>query len=176
MSYGVLTLGEMAEALAAEGAAGSVDTLMRQIRHWTNVGLLRTIGPARSGTGVPRRYEFLELEKAALLNEFACYGLTVGQLSGFDVWVYSLANDERWEAARAGGRVVFVEMARYEGGAVSWWIGYDRPLSRTVERLTPPLKRGPDDKGELMAEKFRSAVVLNLTDIIAPLQKYAGEE
>jgi DNA-binding transcriptional MerR regulator len=71
MDVGQYTVGEMARRLARSGTPEEIAILTRQLRNWTATGLLTPIGEKHEGTGKHRRYDNVELLKAALLDVLA---------------------------------------------------------------------------------------------------------
>jgi hypothetical protein len=65
------TVGEMASRIARSGSEDEVAAITRQLRNWTNLRLLAPLEELHSGTGRHRRYEAIELFKAAILEVLA---------------------------------------------------------------------------------------------------------
>lgn len=73
-----VAVGPLSEAIAPPGVDPSL--VSRQIRHWTNSGLLTTVDDKHGGSGKHRRYDLTQSYHSALLAELAQYSLTIGTL------------------------------------------------------------------------------------------------
>lgn len=74
----LLTIKDVARCVAFEKSEEGIARTARQIRHWTQCDMLRTVSQKNTGSGVPRLYEEEPtLEIAAILLEVARYGATV---------------------------------------------------------------------------------------------------
>lgn len=74
----LLTVKDIAERISFDGSEDGVARTLRQVRHWTQCDLLRTISEKNTGKGVPRFYEDEpSLLIAAILLELCRYGATV---------------------------------------------------------------------------------------------------
>jgi hypothetical protein len=70
-SRATYTVGEMAGRIARTGADDEVAGITRQLRNWTGLRLLTPLDEPHQGTGHHRRYDDLELFKAAILELLA---------------------------------------------------------------------------------------------------------
>lgn len=105
----VLTLKDLASAVALTTSDAGIARAMRQLRHWTQSDVLRTLSEKSTGSGVPRLYAVEPtIEIAATLQEFARFGATVDILKAvadelYDEWddggfiiSNALANDDEY--------------------------------------------------------------------------------
>jgi len=77
----VVTAKDIAEAIAFRKDKGGFPKALRQVKHWTDTGLLNTITPLDTGSGVAREYEDEPTVLiAAILQELVLLGCTVEQL------------------------------------------------------------------------------------------------
>jgi len=73
-----LTVKDIATKIAFERSESGISRALRQVRHWTESGLLRTKSKKRTGKGIPRLYEEEPtLYVAAILYELVRYRATV---------------------------------------------------------------------------------------------------
>jgi hypothetical protein len=77
----VLTAKDIAEAIAFKKDRGGFPKALRQVKHWTDKGLLRPITPLDTGSGVAREYaDEPTVLIAAILQELVLLGCTIEQL------------------------------------------------------------------------------------------------
>jgi hypothetical protein len=77
----VLTAKDIAEAIAFKKDRGGFPKALRQVKHWTDKGLLRAITPLDTGSGVAREYvDEPTVLVAAILQELVLLGCTIEQL------------------------------------------------------------------------------------------------
>jgi DNA-binding transcriptional MerR regulator len=96
-----LSVTELAERIARRHFPGDdIDSLSRQIRHWTEQGALRPIGGSE-GRGHHRRYPQQAVYVAAILSELARFGVPVAGLKAASdllykagVWRFARDTDE----------------------------------------------------------------------------------
>jgi hypothetical protein len=93
----VLTLKDVAAAVALSNTEAGISRAMRQIRHWTQSDILRTFSEKSTGRGVPRLYPVEPtIEICAILQEFARYGATVDILRAVAAELYEESDDGGW--------------------------------------------------------------------------------
>lgn len=91
----LLTLKDIASAISFDRSEGGVARTMRQVRHWTQCDLLRTVSEKSTGKGIPRLYEEEPtLQIAAILLELSRYGATVDILRPVAEELYESWDDE----------------------------------------------------------------------------------
>ena len=74
----LLTVKDIAECISYDRSEEGIARTLRQVRHWTQCDLLRTMSEKNPGKGVPRFYEDEpSLLIAAILFELCRYGATV---------------------------------------------------------------------------------------------------
>lgn len=77
----VLTAKDIAEAIAFKKDRQGFPKALRQVKHWTDKGLLRAITPLDTGSGVAREYtDEPTVLIAAILQELVLFGWTIDQL------------------------------------------------------------------------------------------------
>ena len=77
----ILTAKDVAEAIRYRKDRNGFNKALRQVKHWTNSGLLKTITPLETGTGVSREYkDEPTVLIAAIFQELTLLGLTVDML------------------------------------------------------------------------------------------------
>lgn len=77
----VLTAKDIAEAIAFKKDRQGFSKALRQVKHWTDKGLLRAITPLDTGSGVAREYvEEPTLVISAILQELVLFGWTIETL------------------------------------------------------------------------------------------------
>lgn len=77
-----LTVKQLAERLLPLSVEGDVDSLARQLRHWTLSGILRTAGAVHTGAGKSRKYDEIELYWATIALELVRWRIPVGISDG----------------------------------------------------------------------------------------------
>lgn len=84
------TVKDLAERVSFDPSDEGISRTIRQLRHWTENDVLRTVGEKKSGKGIPRLYHpEPALEISAILIELARYGVTVDALK--------MVADELWD-------------------------------------------------------------------------------
>lgn len=74
----LLTIKDIAECIAFGSSDASILRALRQVRHWTQHDLLKTVSEKKTGKGVPRFYsDEPTLQVAAVLAELSRYGVTL---------------------------------------------------------------------------------------------------
>lgn len=74
----ILTVKDIAEAIAFDKSHDGICKTIRQVRHWTQSDLIRPLSEKNTGKGIPRFYaEEPTIYLAALLLELTRYGVTV---------------------------------------------------------------------------------------------------
>jgi len=90
----IVTAKDLAEAIAFKKDRGGFAKALRQIKHWTDKGLLRTITPLDTGSGVAREYVDSPTELiAAILQELVLLGCTIEQLFPVTTRLYNEFDD-----------------------------------------------------------------------------------
>lgn len=91
------------------------DLVMRQLRHWTNLGLLTPRAGTFTGTGTHRDYDAESARRAAILVRFAALGLSVGVLRTVVIVLDRELNEKTdgegqdlWRRAIDGSGVVYL--------------------------------------------------------------------
>jgi hypothetical protein len=78
----VVTAKDIAEAIAFKRDRQGFSKALRQVKHWTDKGLLRTITPLDTGSGVAREYsDDHTILISAILQELVLLGCTIEQLT-----------------------------------------------------------------------------------------------
>jgi hypothetical protein len=77
-----LTVRQLAKRVLPLAPDGDLDTVSRQLRHWTMQGVVRPTGSIHSGAGKARKYPETEIYFAALALEVARWRIPVGMSEG----------------------------------------------------------------------------------------------
>lgn len=117
-----VTVGVLAQRIA--GDHDDARLILRQVRHWTNAGLLTPDGERHGGTGRHRRYTTIECYRAAVLAELSRWGVQVGLLAGFVEtlearrleWIEEYGDDPLRRAAAGELIDVVIVVLRGRGG------------------------------------------------------------
>src|SRR3954447_7581991 len=91
-----LTVRDMAEKLVPLSPEGDVESIVRQLRHWSLTGVLQPSGALHVGAGRYRKYDKLELYFAALALELSRWRIPVGVS---DRLVQAVRNEHRLKTA-----------------------------------------------------------------------------
>jgi hypothetical protein len=98
----VLTLKDIAQAIAPNQSEAAVSKAMRQIRHWTQHDIVRTLSEKSTGSGVPRLYPYDPTnEVCAILQEIARFGATVDILKAVADALYDDLGEGGWPILHA---------------------------------------------------------------------------
>lgn len=152
-----ITIKDIAKRIAFESSDSVIERTIRQLRHWTQNDLLRTIGEKNTGKGIPRLYEDEPtLLISAILQELTLYGASIETLKPVAKALY-----EHWD--RETG--MYFTLALNEGNSylqVVWSID-----SRTGKFFDAEINFFDDidrDAGhELLLEHPSSSVVVNMS-------------
>lgn len=162
MSAETYTLKQLVARLAPKASPKEAAQLMRRIRHWTAANLLQPIGGKDTGTGVSRRYDERELQRAAILAELERYRVPVPIIDQFPLSMDNYQSSQAWRDALEGKRPVFLQLAWNE--------------MTTMWTLTPDIPQvlllAPKGKVHSHADALNecvSAIVVNLTGVFAKL-------
>ena len=91
----LMTIKDIAERISLDRSDRGVERTMRQVRHWTQCDLLRTVGRKNTGKGIPRLYEEEPtMLIAAILLELSLYGATVEILSPVAEGLYEHSDED----------------------------------------------------------------------------------
>ena len=154
----LFTIKDIARCVAFDKSAEGVARTARQVRHWTQSDLLRTVSEKATGSGVPRLYEEEPtIEIAAILLELARYGATIDILKPVAKALY-----EDWTG---GGDTLFLATTS-EGNAyaqVAWTV--DPATSRFVDARVNLFNDFDEDGGGLWAEPS-SSILVNLNKVM----------
>ena len=137
--------------------------LARQLRHWTALDLLATIGGKRTGTGVSRRYSLDEVRKAAILVELSNYRAPSPVLEetfaeASEAWPGS----GNWRDAVKGRKPIFLYLSYGEHSVI-----YQFASPKSVSLLLDPKPGFPKRDPRFDSA---SAIVVNLTKVFARLR------
>jgi hypothetical protein len=156
------TLKEMVAALAPLNADDNSAPLARQLRHWTNSGLLSPVGKRHTGTGTSRRYTPDEVRKAAILVELAHYRVPTTVLQdSFELFSEDWPKRPQWHQAITGTHQIFLYVTYNRDQVTYQLVPHD--FRRIV--LLPKDWRGDDP-----AHDSASAIVVNVTRVFSRLK------
>ena len=146
-----LTVKDIAARISSDPAESA--RTVRQIKHWTLLGLLEPIGPKHGGTGRARLYDDTAVYIAMVLTELAVWGVSVDTKAGAAAEILKFAprlQDGRTHLEMAIEGDVDVVMALQQASGDRgdrWWLGDIRALppmdatSRLMIDLTVLFKR-----------------------------------
>jgi DNA-binding transcriptional MerR regulator len=142
---------ELAKLVADQFLGDDVQTVQRQLQHWTERGILKTEGDLFVGRGGSRRYSLEAAYLASILVRLAAYGIPIAVLKmlteGFET---KLSEDPAahalWEEAIAGTKRVHFGF---------WFVG----SANAVHQLTFVVTDGPISQEDLIVP----AIWLNVT-------------
>lgn len=140
--------------------------MMRQVRHWTALDLLRTAGPKATGTGVSRVYDEDELYKAVILEELVRLGVPAAFMedSGCGEWLENNKKQKHWQTAKTGKKDIFLHIASNadEGSMLT--------LSDDPARLMSFLAHAEQDeftKSKPLVQFFSSLIIVNVSALFS---------
>ena len=165
MAERTYTLKEAVWALWWTGDRDDPPRLARQVRHWTNLGLLSPVGKRHTGTGIRRQYSANEVRKAAILVELENYRVPMPILErGFATFSEEWIQSPDWSRAVTRAAPVFLHVthARLVGG--QGIAGFELTSNAVPVMLAPP--KGMRDEPALPA----SAIVVNVTRVFARMK------
>ena len=163
------TVKDLAPMTALSDDPEMINRVMRQIRHWTNMDVLRPFGPKSTGTGVSRVYDTHGARKSAILVELSRYGVTVEMLWGFDEWCDEAADTEDWQKACEGHGPFYICVTwdPIERGPGNWMVLSDDELFAMVTGDPESAFKNDLDPEILTAS---SLIVINLTTVFARIR------
>lgn len=142
----LLTLKELAQAIAYSPSEESVNRVTRQIRHWTQSDLLKTYTGKSTGTGIPRLYlEYPTLEVAAILLELSRYGATVDILKPAADALYEEGYGDLYRSSAQTDETVFMQVSwsedpntgRFEDARITMFDTMDGDALQMLDRNSP---------------------------------------
>jgi DNA-binding transcriptional MerR regulator len=77
----LLTVAQLAEIVADPVLGDDQQLVLRQLRYWSTIGLIKPVGGSFTGRGRHRRYQLQEVYRAGLLVRFGALGLPVAALT-----------------------------------------------------------------------------------------------
>lgn len=157
-----MSVKQFARVLVPGGDDAAMAKMMRQVRHWTALDLLRTAGPKATGTGVSRVYDENELYKAVILEELVRLGVPTAFMedSGCGEWLENNKKQKHWQTAKTGKKDIFLHLASNaeEGSMLT--------LSDDPARLVSFLAYAEQDeigKSKTNVQFFSSLIIVNVT-------------
>lgn len=166
----LLSVKRFSRLLVPDGDEAALAKMMRQVRHWTALDLLRTAGPKSTGTGVSRVYDEDELYKSVILEELVRLGVPAAFLGEieFGEWLELNKSFDHWNNAKAGERDVFLHFASNgnEGTTLSMSDDPSRLLAFLgFVNVDEALKRNT------LAELYSSLIIVNVTALFDRVPK-----
>ncbi len=153
----LLTVKDIAYRISLDRSEEGITRTLRQVRHWTQSDLLKTISEKNTGKGVPRFYEEEpSLLIAAILFELCRYGATVDILKPVSDHLY-----DHWEYD--GGMYLNTPLTDQNAFLQVAW-NSDAKTGRFTDasfHMFDEMDRGTDEY-ELMPEPS-SSIVINMT-------------
>ena len=159
------TVKQIAQKLTVKRPDLSLPKLMRQIRHWTALDYLTTIGSKHTGTGVSRLYGPNEVPKALILVELYSRGISLSEFEEFgDFLDFNIKHYAKaWEDALAGKKPIFLML----------YFGLDGECACNFETGKLDLKaiyKQDDTLGTMPELELTTAVVVNMTRLFSTLR------
>jgi hypothetical protein len=161
------TLKEMVSSLSWSDDPEGTEKLARQLRHWTNVGLLSPVGKRNTGTGVSRLYSVDEVRRAALLVELAHYRIPTTVLeSSFSFMSEKWPKDENWLRSIKGTEQIFL-CVTYDDRITTFHL-VRQDFSASI--LMPETEKGSFLSKVTKNQLPASAIVVNVTRVFSRLK------
>ena len=159
------TVKQIAQKLAGKRPDLPLPKLMRQIRHWTTLDYLTTIGSKHTGTGVSRLYGTNEVPKALILAELYRRGVSLSEFEEFGKFLdFNIGHYAKtWQDALSGKKPVFLVL----------YFGLDGSNACNFETGTLDLNAIHQQDGSLgtMLElELTTAIVVNMTCLFSTLR------
>ncbi|MEP0521434.1 MAG: hypothetical protein ABJO09_06440 [Hyphomicrobiales bacterium] len=169
--HSLMSVKYFSRLLVPDGDEAALAKMMRQVRHWTALDLLRTAGPKATGTGVSRVYDEDELYKAVILEELVRVGVPAAFMeeNEFGEWLDLNKGMEHWQSTKNGDVDVFLNMASEADGGVGTIMSKD---PSTFLRYLNHAQNQPKqvNKGIPMP-KYTSLILLNVTALFQKVPK-----
>ena len=156
------TVREIARKITVEDRKEEFKRRLRQVRHWTNSGLLKPTGQKHPGTGVARTYGPDEVRKAALLRELTRFGMSINIVDPDADGIEYHTKQEPWKKAIKGKSEVYLELLYRPDDGLGWNI-MDRDKSSMLSYLDT-------DNTKPYMKEYVSALVINLTKLFKSLE------
>tara|TARA_B100000780_G_scaffold262761_1_gene216161 strand:- start:1693 stop:2217 length:525 start_codon:yes stop_codon:yes gene_type:complete len=112
MSEVTYTVRQLATTITGSQDEKVIEKAVRQIRYWTTENILKPLGKKHGGSGVHRLYSENEMYKAVLIAEMVRHGISVTQIAELEDIIEDFYDDEIWELAINGERVVYFVQAQ----------------------------------------------------------------
>ena len=157
----LITIKDIAEAIAYRKTSAAINRTLRQVRHWTQNDLLQPYGEKQTGKGIPRFYEdWPAVLIAALYLELSRYGATVEILKPVAKALYEDMENgmTQLNLSLTNESMVYAQIA---------WKGdqYEEEETKVGIRL---FNDDPDFFGgdEGMSKRPPSWIIINITNIV----------
>ena len=139
----LLTVKDIAGRIALDRSDIGIERALRQVRHWTQCDLLRTLSQKNTGKGIPRFYEWQPtLMVAAILIELSRYGATVDMLRPvsealYEYWeedgMYLLTATTDYNSFLQVAWTTDATTGRFEGARFEFWDEVEEPDRRAFD-------------------------------------------
>lgn len=169
--YSLMSVKHFSRLLVPDANEAALAKMMRQVRHWTALDLLRTAGPKATGTGVSRVYDEDELYKAVILEELVRVGVPAAFMeeNEFGEWLDLNKGMEHWQLAKDGQVDVFLNLASEADGSVGTIMSQD---AGKFLRYLNHAQNKPKPTGDgLPMPKYTSLILLNVTALFQKVPK-----
>lgn len=154
----LLTVKDIAGAIAFDKSEDGINKMIRQVRHWTQSDLLRPFSAKSTGKGIPRVYaDRPTIEISAILLELARYGATVDILKFVSDEIY-----DHWEGD--GGMYLFIAMTDENAFIEVAW-KTDEATGQFIAAEINMFDEFSDDQSRLY-NTASSSLVINLTNVM----------
>ena len=163
------TLKQVARIVARTDDEDHLAKVARQIRHWTSLDIIPTIGKKHSGTGVHRRYSANAVRRAALTSELARYGLDVSDMDPLGEYFDGMEGGADWQTAIDGTAIVYLwySLAGVPDGMIIGQYGSQDRINPL--QLTNARRNEEYGAGLIPVEGYASALVINVTKVFQRL-------
>ena len=161
----ILTVKDIAVAISLDRSEEGLARTMRQIRHWTQNDLLRTISEKNTGKGVPRLYGSENtLGIALILQELTRYGTTVDILKPVAEELWDSDEGTWYLGSALGDYNAYLQVSwcsdpitgKYTGAEIEFFEELDFSEIRSVRNL--PINSNPT-----------SSILVNMTELFERL-------
>lgn len=169
--HSLMSVKHFSRVLVPDGDEAALARMMRQVRHWTALDLLRTAGPKATGTGVSRVYDEDELYKAVILEELVRLGVPAAFLEDaeFGEWLDFNKKTENWQCAKDGQIDIFLNLTSEADGGGAMIMSEDP--SKFLIFLNHARNRPASRNDGLPMPKYTSMIIVNVTALFQRVPK-----
>lgn len=160
MTERLYELNEAVAALAKSATPDEVNRILRHIRHWTVMDLLKPAGDKYTGTGRSRKYTAEEIRKAAVFEELSRWKVPMTLVAdSFDTVLEDYG--DIWAMAAKGTKPVFLTMT-WNSTFINWKMTTNEPSLHIIQDHAGAKAKSKNAPIELPS----SAIVINLSRLL----------